>query len=358
MPKPDLYKMIVKKFPQTSSWKEFVKILGANGIKESDSSGSLLSRLDGLIQKFNQSLEETYIADWSAKGYMTPNCFFYLMGRLVILASQYSCSFFTTKSAFVEWLMYHESGANSSASMVTVKQPCLENVFEFLIDVVQQFLFDSRDIKEWIRSCKINLKYNYPVLVLRLFVILCLLCLNSGMHANVLFELLDTSQIRFQLPREFCEALQRERKYYHNELNANAVAEAFKIIGNPLVIVNLGKNNPDFECPNAIFLDMGGSSGKKDILEVLFPRSNESSHVQVSFDEELWLNLADHHCEISSVPPLKVASKLGHENGNVKLQINWGVLQEISDMLKSGENRKNENLKVMETFIIIFQLFE
>ncbi|CAA3015357.1 Hypothetical predicted protein [Olea europaea subsp. europaea] len=273
MPKPDLYKMIVQKFPETSSWKEFVKILGANGIKESNSSGSLLSRLDGLIQKFNQSLEETYIAHWSAKGYMTPNCFFYLMERLVILASQYSCCFFTTKSAFVEWLMYHESGANSSASMVTVKQPCPENVFEFLIDVVQQFLFGSCDIKEWIRSCKINLKYKYPVLVLRLFVILCLLCLNSGMHANVLFELLDTSQIRFQLPREFCEALQRERKYYHNELNANAVAEAFKIIGNPLVIVNLGKNNLDFECPNAIFLDMGGASDKKTSWKFYFPEA-------------------------------------------------------------------------------------
>ncbi|KAL2459869.1 uncharacterized protein Fot_54613 [Forsythia ovata] len=161
-PKSDLYKTIVGKFPKTSSWKEFIVILG--GIKESDSSASPLSNLVGLIQKFHQSLEETYYADWSVKGYMLPNCFLYLMERLVLLASQYSGSYFTTRSSFVEWLIYHESCDSSSASLVTDKQPYPRKDFDFLVSVVRKLLSGGCNTEKW-RSCNINFKYYYPVLV-------------------------------------------------------------------------------------------------------------------------------------------------------------------------------------------------
>ncbi|KAL2487579.1 uncharacterized protein Fot_40871 [Forsythia ovata] len=357
-PKSDLYKTIVGKFPKTSSWKEFIEILG--GIKESDSSASPLSNLVGLIQKFHQSLEETYYADRSVKGYMLPNCFLYLMERLVLLASQYSGSYFTTRSSFVEWLIYHESCDSSSASLVTDKQPYPRKDFDFLVSVVRQLLSGGCNTEKW-RSCNINFKYYYPVLVLKLFVILCLLCLNSGMYYNVLFELLGSSQIRSQLQREFREALQSGRKYVddHVNVNVNAVAEAFKIIGDPVVIVNFGENNLEFVYPNVIFLDMGVSPvGKKDIMEVLFPRSNETSHVQITCVEEtkkiscsgLPLNVDNHGATSMASPlPLKMASKsdqnLSSENDNVNLEKKWGVLQEISDMLKSVENGKDGNSK-------------
>ncbi|KAL2459868.1 uncharacterized protein Fot_54612 [Forsythia ovata] len=179
------------------------------------------------------------------------------------------------------------------------------------------------------------------------------------MYYNVLFELLGSSQIRSQLPREFREALQSGRKYVddHVNVNVNAVAEAFKIIGDPVVIVNFGENNLEFVYPNVIFLDMGVSPvGKKDIMEVLFPRSNETSHVQITYVEEtkkiscsgLPLNV-DNHGATSMAPPLKMASKsdqnLSSENENVNLEMKWGVLQEISDMLKSVENGKGVNSK-------------
>ncbi|XP_022859893.1 uncharacterized protein LOC111380538 [Olea europaea var. sylvestris] len=44
---------------------------------------------------------------------------------------------------------------------------------------------------------------------------------------------------------------------------------------------------------------------------------------------------------------LKTDPNLSKGNGNDGLQMNWGVLQEISDLLKSVENRKDGNRKIL-----------
>ncbi|KAL2559465.1 uncharacterized protein Fot_04204 [Forsythia ovata] len=291
-PKSDLYKIIVERFCKNSSWKEFIEILG--GITESNSSTSLSSNMIGehshqsplsysteaLIHRFHKALEDTYNADWRAKDYVSPNCFLYLMERLVFMASNYRCSFFTTKSSFVEYFIYQQSYANQSASLVNDVLPYPRNVFDFVISAVQEFLNNFYATKEWISRSNIDFKYYYPVMVLRLFVILCLLCLNWGIYSNVLFELLGSSQISLHLPREFREALERGRKF--DDVNVNTVSEAFKTISDPVVIVNQGENNLDYPCPHAIFLKIGVSPSKKDIMEVLFPRNNETSHAQIT----------------------------------------------------------------------------
>ncbi|CAI9770914.1 unnamed protein product [Fraxinus pennsylvanica] len=342
----DLYEMIVKRIPKNSSWKEFVEILRGNPESESDS----------LIQKFYQALKETYTTDWwRVRDYISPNCYLYLMERLVILASHYCSSFFTTKSSFVEWLVYHQSRGIPSSSLVTDKQPYSRNVFDFVFSVVQQLLCNDRDTTQWIRESRINYTY-YPVLVLRLFVILCLLCLNSRMYSNVLFELLSLSHIRTQLPREFCEALRKERK--KDDVNLCTVAKAFKSIGDPVVIVTWGENDRKVFCPDAIILDMSVSRSKKDIVEVLFPSCGKTSHGQITSVEENMIKSSSelpassgNHGKTSMSPILNTESKtdrnLSTGNGKDGLQMNWGVLREISDILKSVENRKDGNLKIL-----------
>ncbi|XP_022874965.1 uncharacterized protein LOC111393590 [Olea europaea var. sylvestris] len=344
--KIDLCEMMAKKIPKNSSWKEFLKILKGN--KESES--------NSLIQKFHNALQETYNANWRVRGYIAPNCYLYLMERLVILASHNPVSFFSTKSSFVEWLVYQQSRGIPSASLVTDKRPYPKNVFDFVITVVKQFLFYGQETAQWIRDSSISYKY-HPVLVLRLFVILCLLCLNSRMYSNVLFELLSLSNIRAQLPREFCEALQKKRK--NDDVNLYAVARAFKSIGDPVVIVTRGeKNDLKFVCPDAIILDMSVSRSEKDIMEVLFPSSSKTSHGQITSVEanmikssgELPASISNHG-KTSMLPnlntELEMDRNLSTGNGNDGLQMNWGVLREIYDILKSGENRKDGNLKIL-----------
>ncbi|CAI9770919.1 unnamed protein product [Fraxinus pennsylvanica] len=344
--KIDLYEMIVERIPKNSSWKEFVEILWGNTESESDL----------LIQKFHHALQETYTANWRVEDYISPNCYLYLMERLVILASHYRSSFLTTKSSFVEWLVYQQSRGIPSSSLVTDKQPYSRIVFDSVISVVRQFLCNVHDTTEWIRNSRINYNYYYPVLVLRLFVILCLLCLNSGMYSNVFFELLSLSHIRAQLPREFCEALRKERK--NGDVNLYAVARAFKSIGDPVVIVTWGENDRKFFCPDAIILDMSVYRSKKDIIEVLFPSSRKTSHGQITSVEENKIKSSielpassGNHGKTSMSPILNMESKtdrnLSTGNGKDGLQMNWGVLREISDILNSVENREDGTLKIL-----------
>ncbi|KAL5762884.1 hypothetical protein ACOSP7_019148 [Xanthoceras sorbifolium] len=75
-----------------------------------------------------------------------------------------------------------------------------------------------------------------------------------------------------QLPQEFCDVLYRRRKRNVLNVDSNMVAEALKNIGNPLVVVSLGRNCSKFMCSDAIFVDMKVSRCKEDILGILFPK--------------------------------------------------------------------------------------
>ncbi|KAL2487580.1 uncharacterized protein Fot_40872 [Forsythia ovata] len=366
-PKYDLCKIISERFHKSSSWKALVEILSR--ISDSDSSSSPMNNLvtgcshqspssysvDALIHEYYKALEETYNANWMAKDYVSPDCFLFLMERLILLVFHYRPFSFTTKSSFVEWLIYQQSDVSQSASFVTDNGPYPVSVFEFVIDVIQQLLYNHPTTKEWIRKSDIDFKY-YRVLVLRLFVILCLLCLNSSMYSSVLFGLLGIPQIRSLLPSEFCKSLQRGRNF--DGVHLNAVAKAFQSIGDPVVIVTRGENNMNFVCPDAIFLDMRVSLCNEDIMEVLFPRSNNTSLGQISSFEANRIKpsgelpaSSDNNGQTSVAPILSVELKtdpnLSSENDNDGLQMNWGALREISDMLKSVENKKDGKLKLL-----------
>jgi hypothetical protein len=123
---------------------------------------------------------------------------------------------------------------------------------------------------EWIKKSGIYAKDYYPQLVLRLVAIICLVHLNCGNFSDLLFDLLQRSYITEQLPWDFYDVLRRRLKHFNN---VNAIAEAFKKINNPLVIVSLGKNCSQFLCSDAIFVDMTVKQCREDILRVLFPKT-------------------------------------------------------------------------------------
>nr|XP_023876777.1 uncharacterized protein LOC111989221 [Quercus suber] len=278
-----LYKEILKRFDGTDGnppWKKFIQVLRGNMGPEhpqgtlSDNNYESPRELCVLL-KLQEALMDTYNANWREVDYISPGCFLYLIERLLILASYFQGYFITSKSSFAEWFVYQDADTNPNSTLVAQMRPS-HVIFEFIVNVVQQLLYDKNNTMDWIRRSNINVKDYYPLLVLRLVSIICLVHLNSGEFLEFLFALLGRSYITEQLPREFYDVLWRRRKH----INVNVLAEAFKRIHNPLVIVSLGGKCSSFLCPDAIFVDMTVKQCKELMLKVLFPETVKPSQGQ------------------------------------------------------------------------------
>ncbi|KAL9416869.1 hypothetical protein AB3S75_039953 [Citrus x aurantiifolia] len=270
----DVYGRVAKWFDGNTPWKEFVESLSFNMGLES-CRGSALHNHDDMkevshVWKFYRALCDTYEANWRRADYITPDCFLYLIERLLILLSSFKGCIFTTKSSFVDWLIYQEWSTNSinpTCSLFADLHQLFGVVHEFIFNIVRQFLYNEKETMEWIKKSCTEIKDYHSLVVLRLVVILCLLHLNFGKSLNLLVDLLGRNNISGKLPREFYDALRRRQK---RDIQ-NVIAEAFEKIGNPLVVANLGEICPEIACPDAIVLDMKDTRRKKDILGILFP---------------------------------------------------------------------------------------
>ncbi|KAL8483074.1 hypothetical protein ACS0TY_025937 [Phlomoides rotata] len=303
---------------------------------------------EALSREFHIALEETYNVHWRAFDYISPHCFFYLVERLLIVVPHSQGYFFTPKSSFVEYLMSLPSGANPGASIVTDAQYYSTNIFNFVVRVVQECLSNSMVTAEWIKTCHIDCKYYFPVLLLRLFVILCSSCLNSGFSFSVIFDLLRLSWIGMQLPKRFCEALRSRRRNDY----IPAVAEAFKAVRDPLVIVASSENTRKFFYPAAIFLELRSFTSREEIMEALFPRRPEVSPSTAETNVTKSVNIVVSSVVSdkgksttvkSLVTPLEMESNLSSETGKGILQINWSLIRELFDALESLRNENSEN---------------
>ncbi|KAL8479576.1 hypothetical protein ACS0TY_026464 [Phlomoides rotata] len=303
---------------------------------------------EALSREFHIALEETYNVHWRAFDYISPHCFFYLVERLLILVPHSQGYFFTPKSSFVEYLMSLPSGANPGASIVADAQYNSMTIFNFVVRVVRECLSNSIVTAEWIKTCRIDCKYYFPVLLLRLFVILCSSCLNSGFSFSVIFDLLRLSWIGMQLPKRFCEAL-RSRRW--NDY-IPAVAEAFKAVGDPLVIVASSENTRKFFYPAAIFLELRSFTSREEIMEALFPRRPEVSPSTAETNVTKSVNIGVSSVVSdkgktttvkSLVTPLEMEPNLSSETGKGILQINWSLIRELFYALKSLRNVNSEN---------------
>ncbi|KAL5829949.1 hypothetical protein ACOSQ3_019417 [Xanthoceras sorbifolium] len=271
----ELYQQVVERCTRNSPWKAFLENFSANMGLESQQ-GSAPCNNDSevsLVQKLHEALLDTYRANWRFNDYISPACFLYLIERLLIMLSSFQGYILTTKSSFVEWLIHQEGNSDQTYISVAARRS-MGYVLEPLVHIVQQLLFNRKDTMDWIRKCSKNLK-DYSLVVLRLVVIICLLHLNFGKCEDSLFQLLGLGNIINELPREFYDVLRRGRKPYFLKINVNMIADAFKKIGNPLVIVSLGKNCSRYICPDAIFVDMKVNQCK-DILRIFFPKVEDS----------------------------------------------------------------------------------
>jgi hypothetical protein len=252
-----------------SSWKAFIEDLCRNVSEVS------------YMQKLHEALVDTYKANWRKGDYILPGCFLYMLERQLILLSYFQGYCLTTKSSFVEWLIYQEGHESPTFESLMGHAPqSAESILKFIVETVQLFLYNEKDMMEWIRVSEKNVKVlndYHAVVVLRLVVIICLIYVNFGLCKGLLSDLLGRSYITKKLPGQFYDAIRKRQKHNSLNVNQNVVAEAFSKIGNPLVVVSFGKNCSRFLCPDAIFVDMKVNESKDNVLRVLFPKTDATA---------------------------------------------------------------------------------
>ncbi|KAG6766037.1 hypothetical protein POTOM_030102 [Populus tomentosa] len=252
-----------------STWKAFIEDLCRNVSEVS------------YIGKLHEALVDTYNANWGKGDYILPGCFLYMLERQLILLSYFQGYCLTTKSSFVEWLIYQEGHGSPTFESLTGHAPqSTDSILKFIVDTVHLLLYNEEDMMEWIRVSEKNVKVlndYHAVVVLRLVVIICLIYVNFGWCEGLLSDLLGRTSITKKLPSQFYDAIRKRQKYNSLNVNPTVVAEAFSKIGNPLVVVSFGKNCSRFLCPDAIFVDMKVNESKDNVLRVLFAKTDATA---------------------------------------------------------------------------------
>ncbi|XP_050210760.1 uncharacterized protein LOC126661049 [Mercurialis annua] len=280
------------------------------------------------------ALKDTYNVNWDRDhDYISPGCFLYLVERQLILLSCFQGYFISTKSSFTEWLIYLDGDTIKPPNGVFCSPESVNDILGFLNDIVRQFLYNEKDTMAWIRKSEANAMEYHAGVTSRLVVIACLLCLNFGVCRDLLIDMLNRNYITDQLPRELCDALRRRMKRIRSlniNLEIKLLAEAFKKIGNPMVIVISDKNCLR-SCADVIYLDMMSQS-KEAMLEVLFPINNK-----VPEHEETDELFATGSFERVVSPP----DEFDQMNGS---SLNEDSLNQVMELLESSKSMNHKDV--------------
>ncbi|KAI6677276.1 hypothetical protein NL676_038072 [Syzygium grande] len=271
----ELYRKIAESFEGNTSWKAFM------GCVRQDVPSDLPQARDdnkpvesSLAWNLYGALADTYKVNWRIeRDYITPNCFLYLLERLLILTSCSNGQFYATKSSLVEWLICHEGLAKPSFTFNPGN--FLEPILGFVNSTIQQLLCNKGETIEWIKRSNLNVKMYYPLLVLKLVLLVCLLHLNFGISPDFPTVLLGKSWISGQLPPEFHPILSHWSKWNLQRIPVGVFAEAFEKVDDPLVITYSATDCSN--CPHAIILDVKSNKCKEEIMKVLFPKDGSAS---------------------------------------------------------------------------------
>ncbi|KAI3854721.1 hypothetical protein MKW92_008051 [Papaver armeniacum] len=232
-------------------------------------------RLSFLLQ-IRRSLGKTNWSKMSSS--ISPFHFLYLLERLLYLVSSWKRFFFTTKSALLETLTCENWKLKISESDTEISLKAELHLLEgSVLALCHHILSEKKGTLKWFENTAA--KKDYPSLVLRLFILVCLVCINAGDHFGELVGLLNDDNISSLLPMEFRKILDfaKPSKDPYERISrevdygkiSKVFAEVLKIIKNPLVILYFGKNRPTFSCPDAIFIDMKLILCREDILDIL-----------------------------------------------------------------------------------------
>ncbi|KAH6824841.1 hypothetical protein C2S53_010916 [Perilla frutescens var. hirtella] len=151
----------------------------------------------------------------------------------------------------------------------------------FAARVIMQCLSSDIVTRQWIENSDIDDSNSYLcVLVLRMIMIVCVMKLNGEFPKNALAQMLDKRNITSHLPKEFYKALKSKKQRSQSSSVVSTIASAFKVIGDPLVLVMSTNNALQLACPNVFIVQLRSFSCKTDMMKTLFPQSTEASKDQ------------------------------------------------------------------------------
>ncbi|MCL7038809.1 hypothetical protein MKW94_025092 [Papaver nudicaule] len=183
----ELYQLIVDLFDANPKWRIFIGML-------TQSIGSTVDPV-ALAWKFLDPLRDTYYANWRKEiDYISPSCFVYLLERLVFLASSCQGSFITTKYSLIESLSIENWKDNSNF----ISKPAFIVSLKVLFDVIAGLLAS----KERFGRTDAAAKKDNPLLLLRLVILVCLICVN-GKTEKLFYFLTARRDLISQLPSAF-----------------------------------------------------------------------------------------------------------------------------------------------------------
>jgi hypothetical protein len=263
--KDDLLVQVMTRFEDNKPWKGFIQSIRLySGDEEYNKEDFEMPPTFTLYA----ALHYTFGVNWIREvDYISPSCFMYLVERLLLLTSWSNGFMYATKSSFTEWLICQDENSLSNLSFFMSAE--LHIAYDFIGKILHMFVCDQNDTKTWIKNSNLDVKNYFPSLLLQCVVSMCLLHLGSGSekYIKLLRKLLGRSYIAAQLPFEFFHVLQKGKEL----MGLEVLAEAFKVIGNPLVIAKLLKNSSEIVCSDAVFVDLTTHQKRELILEKIFP---------------------------------------------------------------------------------------
>ncbi|XP_031742058.1 uncharacterized protein LOC101214394 isoform X2 [Cucumis sativus] len=276
-----LYDKIAGRCNAKLHWKAVIDALKRHVIASQTSESSVARKVieasgeSELINQLHEALMLTFV-NWKKEfEFMTPNCFLYIVERQFVLVSMSQRCFYTTRSSFIEWLICEEWSSRQVQRMVNTEISS-EHLFDSIVNMVHELLFNNCGAREWIKRSNINSKEYYPIFLLRLVIILCLLSANLGKYYSMLYDFVRKPDMHSQLPEAFSKIFRQRRKQNHHFLNY--MAEAVWKIRNPLVKVCF-KDVCEKPVPPAIILIRMNKIGKKDdIRKLLFAKNLTYNH--------------------------------------------------------------------------------
>ncbi|XP_038876924.1 uncharacterized protein LOC120069278 [Benincasa hispida] len=281
-----LYDKIAGRCNVKLHWKAVIDAFKRNVIasqtSENSVSGKVVEASGGgdLINQLHEALMLTFV-NWKKEfDYMSPNCFLYIVERQFVLVSMSQGCFYTTRSSFIEWLIWEEWSARQGQSIMNTKISS-EHLFDSIAKMVRELLFNNCGAREWIKRSNINSKEYYPIFLLRLVIIMCLLSANLEKYHNMLYDFIHKPDMHSQLPEAFSSLFRQRRK--QNRRFLNYMAEAVWKIRNPLVKVCFKGVCKKPVAPAAISIRMTKIGKKDDIWKLLFAKNIMYDHNCGSF---------------------------------------------------------------------------
>ncbi|KAI3875948.1 hypothetical protein MKW92_030517, partial [Papaver armeniacum] len=257
----ELYQLIMQRSDLSPTYKVFIKQL-----KESKISG-LVSV--SLVSNFEKLLQETFDYDWLKDlDYMPPSWFVYFLERLLFLVSSWHGSFFTVKSSVRETVPWGNLRCNSSSLSVSDSKVFSRRSFEFIASKIREILSHKLD---WLWERDFDRVAYYPFLVVKLFVLVTLLCLNSGQHFDLLYGLLHRYDIKTVLPPTFVKIIKERGKRPFDKL----LAESLEAFGDPLICLRSGDIQRESLSHDVTEIDVDLIHSREDMMGILYPDNPE-----------------------------------------------------------------------------------